>query len=547
MKNHILFSNRNWKHELRLEIERLNEYCAKQLLEYLRGTSVNSDASKDPFKFLGEFSDPNGAELLTALDGLHSKNRVDGFEGVWRFTVLGKPSTLYNYSMSYTNDRWVQGLVTVYCPNADPQYTFGIDNKAHFLYRYFDGTSWSKWRDITQDNKELATLLNATKKSKRNYVKVDGETATIISKYNEYWDIVITFKKVMANELYSIDKVFLAVNHNKELSPEVSDNQYLLCQQNTSDMIGPVQVNRPVTGNSWVGGNHLYLNQQSGIKSAVTNSFSIMADGEPVTQGSAYADVVTINVENTIFDPDVAPASGATVLSSPLIAECVSYRIDSGEIVVGVEHTYLKDVAVSTYYGMQSMFLPKKDDAGNNVNVQFVTAQGGYYDWTVQPTSGNVVRIKKGDAPNFNRFSQKHVNGHYQNSVLLPYGLGTHNYVNDAGDVFVYSGDKAYHVLIQNKEIAENEVLSWMGVYNWNRPVVDDEYNYVYDYGNKNISVTAKKAYDNISVSMPAYAANTLFKVTEGGANVSVQDVVINKMNLSAQARGSICGFLSGV
>ena len=550
MKNHILFSNRNWKHELKSEIEKQNSSFEKFILQCLRGVSPQSDASKDPFKFLGEYSDPNGADLLAALDGLHSTNRADGYEGVWRFTVLGKPSMLYNFSMSYTNDRWVQGLITVYRPNTDPQYTFGIDNRAHFLYRYFDGTSWGKWHDAALDNEKLvaaetarATAAEATKKAKRNYVKVDGETATIISKYNKYWDIVVTFKKVLKNELYSIEKVFLAENHGSELSTEVSDRQHLLCAQETSDMIGPVMVNRPTTGKSWVGGNHLYMNQQSGVKSAATKGFSIYADDKLIDEGAAYADVVTVKVENSIFDPDVAPASGATVLSSPMITEHVSYRINGGEVCVGVEHRYLKDVSVGTYYGMQSMFLTLPE-GGSTAIMKYITAQGGVSDWRDWIIAQNAVYIKKADAPRFNRFSQKReADGYCQNTVLLPYGLGNHAYTED--NVFVYSGNKAYHVLVQDKAIAQGEVLSWMGVYNWNRPIADDEFNYVYDYNDINrrcLSVTAKKAYGGVSVPAPAYAVNSLFKVTEVDDAISVGDVVVGGFSLSATAQGSIKG-----
>ncbi len=369
---------------------------------------------------------------------------------------------------------------------------------------------------------------------KRNYVMTDGKSATIISKYNDDYDIIIRFAKVMKNNLYSIQKVHLAANSGEHLSTHISGNEYLLCQQTKNDMIGPINVKRPGCGDSWVGGNHLYLNQQSGIKSAVTNRYSIYADGCPIEQGVAYADVVTINVENTIFDPDVAPADGERTLSSPLITENVSYNISGGEIHVSVEHKYLKDVYVNVYYGMQSMFKSNK----------FITAQGGYSDWKKNPTEGNVLYIKKSDAPNFNRFSQKANNNVYcQNTILLPHGLGNHKYVKDDGNVFVWSGNKAYHVLIQNKKIAKNEILSWMGIYNWNSPIVDDEYNYIYKYRGQYFSITAKKPYKNINVPVPAYAVNTVFKTTESDDNISICNEITTDLKLSAHAPGSISGY----
>lgn len=525
--------------------EQLNE-----LHELLRGTSEYSSAVTDPFKFLGEFDDPNSSELLTALDTLHSNDPMDGYEGVWRFTVRGKPSTLYNFAMSHTADKWVQGLITVYCPNSNPDYVFGVDFKAHFLYRYYNGETWGKWSDATLENQHLineqnsrVTAVENSKKAKRNFVRVDADSATIIAKYNDYWDIVIRFAKVLANDLYSIERVYLAENHGKELSTEISEEQYLLCEQTRSDMIGPVQVKLSTGSNAWVGGNHLY----GTLKSAETSAVSIFADGKDISGGgSVYADVVIIKVENTIFDPAVAPVNGK--LSSPLIKESVAYKVANGEIHVSVQHCYMKDTHVNVYYGQQSMFVPRVNSDGETVNVQFITAQGGCPDWTMQPLGSESVHIKKSEAAGLNRFSQKHENGHYQNTVLLPYGLGSHEYVADDGNVFVYTGNKAYHVLIQNKDIASGAALSWMGVYNWHRPIVDDDYNYIYDYcdlQSSRISVTAKKAYNNIVVPAPVYAVNSLFIPKEKTDVITVAESITSYMLLSATGQSSISGVVA--
>jgi hypothetical protein len=343
----------------------------------------------------------------------------------------------------------------------------------------------------------------------------------------------------MKNNLYSIEKVFLAENSDENLSTYVNSNKYFLCKQKNTDMIGPIMVKRPISGDSWIGGNHLYLNQQSGIKSAITNSYSIHADGECIEQGATYADVVTIKVENTIFDPDVPPLSGEKKLSSPLIIENISYRISGGEILVNVEHRYLKDVHVGIYYGMQSEFKYNK----------FITAQGGYSNWEKKPTNDNTSYIKKSDTPNFNRFSQKASNNiYYQNSILLPDGLGSHSYIEDDGNIFILNNEKAYHVLIQDKKIAKETVLSWKGIYNWKKPIVDDEYNYIYEYNDgekNNISITAKRTYDSISLPAPEYAVNSIFKATESNKNISIGNIITKTLNLSAQEQGSISGYFA--
>ena len=371
---------------------------------------------------------------------------------------------------------------------------------------------------------------------KRNYLMTDGKSATIISKYNADYDIIIRFAKVMANNLYSIEKVYLAANSNEQLSTHAGANKQLLCKQTNKDMIGPIMVKRPTSGYSWVGGNHLYLDQQSGVKSAATNSYSIYADGTLIKQGATYADTITIRVENTIYDPDVAPSNGETILSSPLIAENVSYSVSGGEILVSVEHKYLKEVHVGVYYGMQSVFKGGK----------FITAQGGYNDWENIPATDDFY-LKKADAPNFNRFSQKANNNIYcQNSILLPFGLGNHHYVKDDENIFIRSSGKAYHMLMHESKIEKGSLLSWKGIYNWNVPIVDDEYNYIYEYhccGRIYISVTAKKPYDSVSLPAPKGAENSTFHITGNDENISIDNVIKNDIKLSAKGQGSLCGY----
>lgn len=318
--------------------------------------------------------------------------------------------------------------------------------------------------------------------AKLNYVTIVGNEAYIISKYNADYDIVISFAKTMKNELYSIKRVYLAANTGEKLSADHTRAvAVLLSQQESSDMIGPMTVKTAGApyGFSWIGGNHLYLDQNSGVKSATTNTFAIYADGKQLTAGSTYAEVVTIKAENVIFDPNIAPAAGADILSSPLIEESITFSVDRGEITVGVEHRYLKETVVGTYYGMQSMFTS---------GTHFITAEGGFSDWKANAA----INIIKADAPQLNCFSQKNTNGYYQNTVLLPYGLGKHEYVGERDKIFVWAGYKTYHVLIQNKTIPAGTQLFWKGVYNWNAPIADDDNNYIYSYRVDGVEQTMK-------------------------------------------------------
>ena len=527
----------------------LMEHIPAELLKRIQGISEESSASTDPFKFLGEFSDPNANELHNALNGLHSRDKADGYEGVWRFNVQGKPSTLYNFALNYgvdkeENERWLQGLMSVYSPHTNPEYVFGLNGKINILYRIYENKKWSAWRSITQDNldairtetvraqlaeEDLRQALVTNKKS--NYIHATSDEAYIISKYNNKYDIIVHFAKTLENELYTIESVYLVDNTNPDLSTNINRNPvYRFCQQQTSDMIGPLSVRTGTDGLSWVGGNHLYLDQNSGVKTAKTLAFVVNADDNAIGNGSMYADKITIRVKNEIYDPNVAPATGADILSSRLIEEFVTYTINKGEVLVSVEHKYAKDIYVATYYGMQSMFSQYSDIITNT-----------FTDWRAK--SESATSILKGGGIDFNRFSQRAKVGdnsyYYQNTILLPYGIGKHQLINDGGQVFVESGSKAYHVLIKNRDIKANEVLSWMGIYSWKTPIIDNEYNYIYSYSNKNtenMSVTAKQVYDKKIVPVSPSLVNKVYK-SEGV--VEVDDIVGYNIVLSASSAGS--------
>lgn len=548
--------------QVRLNDETARAVAAEDaLLLRLQGADDSkSNPFTDPFKFLGSFGKMD--EAVAELDKLHSTSSTSKIEGVWRFHVGKHLCEVRCFPIHYATDRWMQVLESPYRYVKD---TGKFDLVKELRYRtmfrmfenpggehYTENNSWSQWNDTEQNIEELAkensaaisaetirateaeqSILNVIPR-KRNYVTMVGNEAFVISKYNAEYDIIVQFAHTMKNELYSIKRVYLAVNTGNRLSTDhTRPVAVLLSSQEASDMIGPVAV-RTTGGSFFVGGNHLYPNQE-GVKSAKTNSYAIYADDKAVSAGSCYADTVTIKVRNTIFDPAIVSANGQ--LSSPLIEECTSFAVDCGQISIAVEHRYMKDASVGRYYGMQSMFTK---------GAEFITAQGGYSNWK----ANEETRILKGDAPLLNRFSQRTADGYYQNTVLLPYGLGTHEYVSDGQEVFIWTGAKAYHVLIRDREIPTGAKLSWMGVYNWKSPVVDDENNYIYTYkvdGEEFLSITAKQTYSNVSVAMPARLSNTLYRALESDKNITLNDIISADMVLSATTQGSLLGTCSSL
>ena len=194
------------KTDLLRTIETTNNTTNETLLSRIQGTSTSSSASQDPFKFLGEFSDPNGDDLHKALNDLHSTSKSKGYEGIWRFTVLGKPATLYNLAMNYPQDNWVQGLISVYTPyTGSGNYTFSINNKFNILYRTCTNGEWSKWENVITNIQPNVTIDDEKLVKKNNFVQTKTVTddkgtylkTYIISKYNATTDIVITFAKTL--------------------------------------------------------------------------------------------------------------------------------------------------------------------------------------------------------------------------------------------------------------------------------------------------------------------------------------------------------------
>lgn len=230
-----------------------------------------------------------------------------------------------------------------------------------------------------------------------------------------------------------------------------------------SDNIGPVGIQGYA---DFIGGNHRWkrrnpdgsLGPFTTIHTANCNRYIIYIDGQLLSQGVAsYGEQVCVAVNNTLFDPLVEPQdSTAMVLDSPLINEDVVYTIIGNSIAVDVSHTYLKNVTVRLYYGMQSMFN----------NEDSVMTPGGAYP-TFAAESG-VKSFKKSAYPDFGRYIEHNANGWCQSSWMRPIDLGTHYAINPNSDIFVRSiYDKCYHVIMNSYPVAINDTVSWHGIYTW--------------------------------------------------------------------------------
>ena len=267
----------------------------------------------------------------------------------------------------------------------------------------------------------------------------------------------------------------------------------------------------------FVGGNHLY---NSTIKTAKTESYSISVDNKIINANEAgYADNIVINVINTIYDPAIAPAPEATILSTPLSTETVSYVINKNTIEVGVTQSFSKTTTnkFSYYYGMQSMF----------VDENYVIAPGTqqYYDWTLVDNSTQLIS-RKNETTNFNRFIEKSTTKQtYQSSYLnTAFGLGKRTNTLDTNIIFSRSYAKIYHTVLAVPIDIAGKTLQWNGSYTFFKvPLLDSEFILAYQgtiRGKDAIFINSKKAF-NGSIPVPSELALKRIQIIENNGFVN--------------------------
>ena len=124
------------------------------LLQRLQGTAEDSDALRDPLKWLGSVEDDDG--LNTLLDGLHAKGESEGKAkaGFFRGDYEGSPFTVESIPINYTEDTWVQSVrgrfVPVYQGTVDKFKTLTRSNTEYnILWRICDKGTWGTWNSMT--------------------------------------------------------------------------------------------------------------------------------------------------------------------------------------------------------------------------------------------------------------------------------------------------------------------------------------------------------------------------------------------------------------
>lgn len=283
-------------------------------------------------------------------------------------------------------------------------------------------------------------------------ISYSTQNEIIFSETTEWGDIDISFKKCMANELFT----FYYVKLNGKI-----------LNQTGSDNIGPF-----LAGGAWMGGNHPHAS----FKSANTLSVEAIVNNIELQPGeTANADMLTIKVKNELLYAD-----------NKLFAyEYMTYYVSGNSIEVIGEHTYEHETSlnVDRYYGMQSMFVDE---------TEILTPGGPNGLWQkITNKSGDTYKIDiiKSQAPNFCTFIE-HNNDGFQAAYMIPEDLGTREWVTSSNDI-VYTGNnwgKSYHKIIGNKNVVKGMNSRWHGIYSWfDEPIIDNcrnaGQNLTFEYG----------------------------------------------------------------
>ena len=292
------------------------------------------------------------------------------------------------------------------------------------------------------------------------FAKKSGDVLYIAKKYDSANDIIYTFDKCMANELYTFRYVALYSNSADSINENVTrPYSTMILNANSTDNIGPVGLLIDQVG-YWIGGNHVYTDSLgTSHRTAYTKSVEIMI-GETVYNDDfeTYTDTLKINVENALYYP----------ISLPEQVECISenveYAIDKSGINVNLSHDILENMTIVVYYGLQTVYnttLFKKIFISNSQHSGELDFANGIYSGAISDFP-DVYKVRLSNSEK--SFCQEMV-------LDTRHGLfaETSAYINPLSSysrIFTSSG-KTYFTQIRNKAVIKGESYFWKGRYSW--------------------------------------------------------------------------------
>lgn len=282
----------------------------------------------------------------------------------------------------------------------------------------------------------------------------------IASKYNSENDIIYTFDKCMANDIYTFRYVALYSNNTDSINEDVTrPYSNMILNADLTDNIGPVGLMINGAG-YWIGGNHFYTDSLgTNHRTAKTEEVQILInDSIYDCDFEMYPNSIKVIVHNSLYYPVSLP------VQIKCISEKIEYSVDEFGINVNLDHEILENLNIVVYYGLQSVYntsIQKNIYIFNSQHPEELDFENGIYSGslTQYPDVYKVILSN----------SDKSVN--QEMSLNMGCGLFSETlvYVNPPASfsrIFT-SGGKTYFTQIRNKNIFSGDSYSWSGRYSW--------------------------------------------------------------------------------
>lgn len=118
-----------------------------EFIKRLQGTSEDSDALRDPHKWLGSMTSEE--EMNTLLDGLHTSG-AEGIAkaGYFRGDITGTPFTVENIPVGYNTDTWLQSVRGYFKPADSGKRLTRSGEEYAVLWRKCAKGAWGVWERL---------------------------------------------------------------------------------------------------------------------------------------------------------------------------------------------------------------------------------------------------------------------------------------------------------------------------------------------------------------------------------------------------------------
>lgn len=295
--------------------------------------------------------------------------------------------------------------------------------------------------------------------SKINYVvENDGESVTLITKYNSSYDMAVTVKKKGGNNLFDFYKFGLISNSTEEISKDAEQQSNLMTTD--TDWFAPfifhaknnADGDKP-SSYEFTGGNHQYNNQGSGsTATARTSALVLKADNRVVASGSGSCSQFEMIWTNLVQASNTKKEDGT---GREVLQENHRMIFDGNKFEFFVDLLPLEDLSMQTWYGAQW--------STNGTVYPKVRYIGGAdrEEHTVSSAASSSGDSKCCHAVGYGDTHEIRLD------IDDGYDLGDHSFISSEATnaIFTATYGKGYCSIINNKDLDEGEMYSLHGWY----------------------------------------------------------------------------------